>query len=110
MPNCRLMAAIVSRGRLWLAVLFLFLVAGAFLVTSTLDRVKPMLAAPSTISEDQIRLAGTPFADPRLPCGTLALVEAGPAPVEKAGSGMVQLSVPLPGNLSPSVAWCGPAS
>lgn len=58
-----LMAAIVSRARLWLAVLFLFFIAGAFLVTSTLDRVKPMLAAPDTVSEDQIRLAGTPFAD-----------------------------------------------
>ncbi len=58
-----LMAAIVSRARLWLAVLFLFVIAGAFLVTSTLDRVKPMLAAPGTVSEDQIRLAGTPFAN-----------------------------------------------
>lgn len=58
-----LMAAIVSRARLWLAVLFLFLIAGAFLVTSTLDRVRPMLAAPGTVSEDQARLAGTPFAN-----------------------------------------------
>lgn len=58
-----LMAAIISRQRLWLAVLFLSVIAGAFLVTSTLDRVKPMLAAPATVSEDQSSLAGTPFAD-----------------------------------------------
>lgn len=58
-----LMAAIISRARLWLAVLFLFVIAGVFLVTSTLDRVKPMLAAPSTVAEDRARLAGTPFAD-----------------------------------------------
>lgn len=65
-----LMAAIVSRTRLWSALLFLFAIAGAFLVTSTLDRVKPMLAAPGTVSEDQIRLAGTPFADmPAAPGG-----------------------------------------
>lgn len=65
-----LMAAIVSRARLWLAVLFLFVIAAVFLVTSTLDRVKPMMAAPDTVSEDQTRLAGTPFADmPAAPGG-----------------------------------------
>ncbi len=38
-----LMAAIVSRQRLWLAVAFLFVIAGAFLVSGTLDRVRPVL-------------------------------------------------------------------
>ncbi len=58
-----LMAAIVSRGRLWLAVGFLGVVAGAFLVSGTLDRVRPMLEAPSSVSEERDELAGTPFLD-----------------------------------------------
>ena len=57
------MAAIVSRGRLWLAVGFLGVVAGAFLVSGTLDRVRPMLEAPGSVSEEQAELAGTPFLD-----------------------------------------------
>ncbi|MFM9032832.1 MAG: hypothetical protein ACKOQ4_00825 [Mycobacterium sp.] len=56
-----LMAAVISRGRLWLAVGFLFVIAGAFLVSGTLDRVRPMLAAPSSVTEEQAELAGTPF-------------------------------------------------
>ena len=56
-------AAIVSRGRLWLAVGFLGVVAGAFLVSGTLDRVRPMLEAPGSVSEEQAELAGTPFLD-----------------------------------------------
>jgi hypothetical protein len=58
-----LMAAIISRGRLWLAVGFLGVIAGAFLVSGTLDRVRPMLEAPSSVSEEQNELAGTPFFD-----------------------------------------------
>lgn len=58
-----LMAAIISRGRLWLAIGFLAVIAGVFLVSSTLDRVTPMLAAPGSLAEDQDRLAGTPFED-----------------------------------------------
>jgi hypothetical protein len=38
-----LMAAIVSRERLWLAIGFLFVIAAAFLVSSTLERVRPLL-------------------------------------------------------------------
>lgn len=56
-----LMAAIVSRTRLWLALGFLFLIAAAFLVSSTLDRVRPILNDPDPRPADQQRLAGTPF-------------------------------------------------
>jgi hypothetical protein len=56
-----LMAAIVSRARLWLALGFLFLIAAAFLVSSTLERVRPILDDPDPQPTDQQRLAGTPF-------------------------------------------------
>lgn len=58
-----LMAAIVSRQRLWLAVVFLFVVAGAFLVSGTLERVRPMLEAPSSVADVHCVLDGTPFLD-----------------------------------------------
>ena len=56
-----LMAAIVSRERLWLAIGFLFLIASAFLVSSTMERVRPILESPEPGLDDQDRLAGTPF-------------------------------------------------
>ena len=56
-----LMAALVTRTRLWLGLGFLFLIAAAFLVSSTLDRVRPMLASPEPDPGDQAGLAGTPF-------------------------------------------------
>ena len=56
-----LMAAIVSRARLWLALGFLFLIAATFLVSSTLERVRPILDDPDPQPTDQQRLAGTPF-------------------------------------------------
>lgn len=56
-----LMAAIVSRTRLWLAVGFLFVVAGAFLVSGTLDRVSPMLEGPGSVDMERSALTGTPF-------------------------------------------------
>lgn len=62
-----LMAAIVSRGRLWLAVGFLFVIAAAFLVSGTLDRVRPMLEAPSSLAEEHSELSGTPFEDMAAP-------------------------------------------
>ncbi|BBX07748.1 hypothetical protein [Mycolicibacterium aichiense] len=58
-----LMAAIVSRGRLWLAIGFLFAIAAAFLVSSTLERVRPILGETAAGPEDADRLAGTPFED-----------------------------------------------
>jgi MFS family permease len=68
-----LMAASVGRGRLWLALLFLGIIAAVFLITSTLERVRPMLAAPSPREDEPLaqkaednrqadELADTPFA------------------------------------------------
>lgn len=56
-----LMAAVVSRTRLWLALIFLFLIAAAFMLSSTLDRVRPILFSPDPIPEDPALLAATPF-------------------------------------------------
>ncbi|WP_454790655.1 hypothetical protein [Mycolicibacterium lutetiense] len=58
-----LMASTLSRTRLWLALLFLFAVASVFLVSSTLERVRPILRPDAKEPEDARRLAGTPFAD-----------------------------------------------
>ncbi|MBI3212354.1 MAG: hypothetical protein HYZ38_00905 [Mycobacterium sp.] len=58
-----LMADIVSRVRMWLAVGFMFLIAAAFLTSSTLDRVRPMLRVEAKSEEDDARLVGTPFED-----------------------------------------------
>lgn len=58
-----LMAAIVSRTRLWTALLFLAAIAAAFLVSSTLDKVLPILSPDAKTVDDDARLAGTPFAD-----------------------------------------------
>ena len=56
-----LMTSLISRGRLWLGMCFLFLIAAAFLVSSTLTEVRPLLAAPSAVAGDEDRLVGTPF-------------------------------------------------
>lgn len=56
-----LMAAVVSRTRLWLALVFLSIIAASFLVSSTLDRVRPILESPEPAPEDQARLTDTPF-------------------------------------------------
>lgn len=58
-----LMAAIVSRARLWSALGFLALIAVAFLITTTIDRVRPILTAtqPDAPEAENAILAGTPF-------------------------------------------------
>ena len=56
-----LMASIVSRPRLWLALLFLGLIAVAFITSATVDRVRPMLSGSRHSEDDDGRLAGTPF-------------------------------------------------
>ena len=61
-----LMTALISRGRLWLGLGFLFLVASAFLVSTTLEQVRPALSEPDTLpaaDDSGADLAGTPFAD-----------------------------------------------
>jgi hypothetical protein len=58
-----LMAEYVSRGRLWLAIGFLGLIAVAFVTSSTVEQVRPMLTASRQPGTDDGRLAGTPFAD-----------------------------------------------
>jgi len=61
-----LMAATISRPRLWLAMLFLGLIAVAFITSATVERVRPILSAPAAPGDDE-SLAGTPFeqmADP----------------------------------------------
>ena len=57
-----LMAATVSRVRLWLAVAFLAAIAVAFVASSTVERVRPMLTATGQLAADNARLADTPFA------------------------------------------------
>lgn len=56
-----LMAALVSRARLWLALGFLLALAAVFLVSSTLDRVRPILLPDAKKPEDAASLLGTPF-------------------------------------------------
>ena len=57
-----LMAAAISRSRLWMIVLFLLAVTAAFIVSATIARVRPMLTTASAPHDDTHRLAGTPFA------------------------------------------------
>lgn len=56
-----LMASIVSRARLWLALVFLGLIAIAFVTSATVERVRPMLSGSRYSEGDAGRLAGTPF-------------------------------------------------
>lgn len=56
-----LMASIVSRPRLWLALAFLSVIAVAFITSATVDRVRPMLTGSRLSSDDDVRLTGTPF-------------------------------------------------
>lgn len=56
-----LMTSLISRGRLWLGIGFLFLIAATFLVSGTLTEVRPLLTAPTAVAGDSARLAGTPF-------------------------------------------------
>ncbi|OBF34931.1 hypothetical protein A5724_16310 [Mycobacterium sp. ACS1612] len=55
-----LMAATVSRPRLWLALAFLIAIAAVFVVSVTRDRVKPMMLADDE-DDRSVQLAGTPF-------------------------------------------------
>jgi hypothetical protein len=56
-----LMAATVSRRRLWLALIFLTVIAAAFVVSLTTERVRPILAAGDPTCDRSSQLDGTPF-------------------------------------------------
>ena len=56
-----LMTSLISRGRLWAGIGFLLLIAGAFLVSSTLAEVRRMATSPAAVGAESARLAGTPF-------------------------------------------------
>lgn len=56
-----LMTSLISRGRLWVGIGFLLLVAGSFLVSSTLAEVRRVAATPTVAADDSLRLVGTPF-------------------------------------------------
>jgi hypothetical protein len=61
-PYAWIMAATISRPRLSLALLFLVTIAAAFVISGTLERVRPMLRSTATLPKDCERLADTPFA------------------------------------------------
>jgi hypothetical protein len=71
-----LMAATVSRPRLWLALLFLTMIAAAFVVSVTADRVKPIMDAGSPTDDHSARLVGTPFEAMPDPAGVRPLSRA----------------------------------
>ena len=56
-----LMVSTVSRTRLWLAVLFLGAIAAVFLISSTLEKVRPILRSADEPTGQAGGLAGTPF-------------------------------------------------
>jgi hypothetical protein len=57
----RLMAATISRPRLWMALCFLTAIAAVFVVSVTRDRVKPMMDSDEPAHDHSTRLADTPF-------------------------------------------------
>ncbi len=57
-----LMAANISGQRLWLAMIFLVVIAAAFVVSKTLERVRPLLRSTAVPPEGSESLADTPFA------------------------------------------------
>jgi hypothetical protein len=56
-----LMASTISRGRLWMALLFLIVIAAAFVVSITAERVRAIMAAAKPGDDRSSQLAGTPF-------------------------------------------------
>ncbi len=55
------MAATISRPRLWLALMFLVVIAAAFVISVTADRVTPIMETGDPSDDHSERLAGTPF-------------------------------------------------
>jgi len=61
-PYVWLMAATISQPRLGLALLFLVTIAAAFVVSGSLERVRPLLRSTAALPKDSEMLADTPFA------------------------------------------------
>jgi hypothetical protein len=57
-----LMAVTINGERLWLAMVFLISIAAAFVISGTVERVRPMLRSTAALPRDCERLADTPFA------------------------------------------------
>jgi hypothetical protein len=57
-----LMAATINGERLSLAIAFLLAIAGAFVVSKTVERVRPLLKSTASLPEGGESLADTPFA------------------------------------------------
>jgi hypothetical protein len=57
-----LMAATINGRRLSLALAFLLAIAGAFVVSKTVERVRPMFKSTASLPEGSAGLADTPFA------------------------------------------------
>lgn len=55
------MATTISRGRMWLLIGFMLAIAGAFLCTGVVERVRPTLTSPVVRNEDIKQLQDTPF-------------------------------------------------
>lgn len=55
------MATTISRGRMWLLIGFMLAIAGAFLCTGVVERVRPTLTSPVVRDEDIKQLQDTPF-------------------------------------------------
>ena len=58
-----LMASSISRSRLWLALIFLSLIAATFVVAVTIDRFRPVIEAPDATADRTTQLDGTPFSE-----------------------------------------------
>lgn len=55
------MATTISRGRMWLLIGFMLAIAGAFLFTGVVERVRPTLTSAVVRDEDIKQLQDTPF-------------------------------------------------
>jgi hypothetical protein len=67
------MATTISRPRLWLALLFLALLAALFVVSVTIERFRPIMNALDPTDDHGTRLEGTPFESMPEPADTLPL-------------------------------------
>ncbi len=68
-----LMASTISRGRMWLALIFLSLIAATFVVAVTIERFRPVIDAPDAAVGRSTELADTPFSAMPDPSATQTL-------------------------------------